>query len=91
MKNIVRYLAAGPRVLALALRGLHRPGNPTGAVVACLGLSPRLEGEEMRVEVEGFTGGDRTDRGRDAGALGLSIRRGPRVRLGLGDERRDRQ
>ncbi|GFK92381.1 hypothetical protein NNJEOMEG_00206 [Fundidesulfovibrio magnetotacticus] len=26
-----------PRV-ALALRGLHRPGNPTGAVVACLGL-----------------------------------------------------
>jgi beta-glucosidase len=30
------------------------------AVVLFLGLSPRLEGEEMRVEVEGFTGGDRT-------------------------------
>lgn len=25
-----------------------------------LGLSPRLEGEEMRVQVEGFSGGDRT-------------------------------
>lgn len=31
------------------------------AVVMFLGLTPRLEGEEMRVEVEGFAGGDRTD------------------------------
>lgn len=30
------------------------------AVVMFLGLTPRLEGEEMRVEVEGFRGGDRT-------------------------------
>jgi beta-glucosidase len=30
------------------------------AVVMFLGLSPRLEGEEMRVEVDGFRGGDRT-------------------------------
>ncbi len=29
------------------------------AVVLCLGLSPRLEGEEMDVQVEGFSGGDR--------------------------------
>ena len=29
------------------------------AVVMVLGLSPRLEGEEMRVPVEGFQGGDR--------------------------------
>ncbi len=29
------------------------------AVVLVLGLSPRLEGEEMRVQVEGFSGGDR--------------------------------
>ena len=28
-------------------------------VVLCMGLSPRLEGEEMRVDVEGFQGGDR--------------------------------
>jgi beta-glucosidase len=30
-------------------------------VVAVMGLSPRLEGEEMPVHVEGFEGGDRTD------------------------------
>jgi len=30
------------------------------AVVMFLGLSPRLEGEEMKVEVPGFRGGDRT-------------------------------
>ena len=29
------------------------------AVILCMGLSPRLEGEEMRVQVEGFQGGDR--------------------------------
>jgi len=28
-------------------------------VVMCMGLSPRLEGEEMKVRVEGFSGGDR--------------------------------
>jgi beta-glucosidase len=33
------------------------------AVVMVLGLSPRLEGEEMRVEVPGFRGGDRIDIG----------------------------
>jgi len=31
------------------------------AVVMVLGLSPRLEGEEMPVDVPGFNGGDRTD------------------------------
>jgi len=29
------------------------------AVILCLGLSPRLEGEEMRVDAPGFRGGDR--------------------------------
>ena len=29
------------------------------AVILCMGLSPRLEGEEMDVEVPGFSGGDR--------------------------------
>jgi len=29
-------------------------------VILFMGLSPRLEGEEMRVETEGFSGGDRT-------------------------------
>jgi beta-glucosidase len=30
------------------------------AVVLCLGLTSQLEGEEMRVDIEGFRGGDRT-------------------------------
>ena len=33
------------------------------AVVAVVGLSPNLEGEEMPIEVPGFDGGDRTDIG----------------------------
>ncbi len=33
------------------------------AVIACLGLSPRLEGEEMQIDVPGFKGGDRVDIG----------------------------
>jgi beta-glucosidase len=30
-------------------------------VIAMIGLSPELEGEEMKIKVEGFAGGDRTD------------------------------
>jgi beta-glucosidase len=30
-------------------------------IVACVGLSPSLEGEEMPVKLEGFSGGDRTE------------------------------
>ena len=30
-------------------------------VIAMVGLSPQLEGEEMPIQVEGFSGGDRTD------------------------------
>lgn len=30
------------------------------AVILCMGLSPRVEGEEMRIKTEGFDGGDRT-------------------------------
>ncbi len=33
------------------------------AVILFLGLSPRLEGEEMQISVEGFQGGDRLDLG----------------------------
>jgi beta-glucosidase len=29
-------------------------------VIMCMGITPRLEGEEMRVTVDGFRGGDRT-------------------------------
>jgi len=33
----------------------------SAVVIACVGLSPRLEGEEMNVKAPGFSGGDRTD------------------------------
>lgn len=29
-------------------------------VVMCMGLTPRMEGEEMRIQIDGFRGGDRT-------------------------------
>jgi beta-glucosidase len=38
-----------------------RAATQADAVVLFLGLTPRLEGEEMRVEVPGFRGGDRTN------------------------------
>jgi beta-glucosidase len=40
-----------------------RVAEESDAVVMVLGLSPRLEGEEMRVEVPGFAGGDRVEIG----------------------------
>jgi beta-glucosidase len=36
-----------------------KTANQADAIVMFLGLSPRLEGEEMKVPVEGFKGGDR--------------------------------
>jgi beta-glucosidase len=38
-----------------------RAAEQADVVVACVGLSPNLEGEEMPIHVEGFNGGDRTD------------------------------
>jgi len=38
-----------------------RAAQQADAVVAFVGLSPNLEGEEMRIQVPGFQGGDRTD------------------------------
>jgi beta-glucosidase len=29
-------------------------------VVMCMGLTPRMEGEEMDIQIDGFRGGDRT-------------------------------
>jgi beta-glucosidase len=40
-----------------------RAAEAADVVVMVLGLSPRLEGEEMHVEVPGFAGGDRVDIG----------------------------
>jgi len=38
-----------------------KAANEADAVVLVLGLSQRLEGEEMPIKIEGFTGGDRTN------------------------------
>lgn len=40
-----------------------RAAMKADAVILCLGLSPRLEGEEMDVDVPGFSGGDRSGLG----------------------------
>lgn len=45
-----------PKMLAEAVDA----AKGADAAVLFLGLSPRLEGEEMRVDAEGFRGGDRT-------------------------------
>ena len=36
-------------------------GRQADVVVAFVGLSPELEGEEMPLHIEGFSGGDRTE------------------------------
>lgn len=37
-----------------------RIAGESDVVIMCMGITPRLEGEEMKVNVEGFRGGDRT-------------------------------
>ncbi len=43
------------------LAGALEAAAKADVIIAALGLSPNLEGEEMPVDVEGFFGGDRTD------------------------------
>ncbi len=56
-----------PRLREEAVQAAAR----SDAVIMVMGLSPRLEGEEMRVEVPGFAGGDRVDIGLPAPQQGL--------------------
>jgi beta-glucosidase len=55
-------LSWAPPVAGLEEEALQA-AEAADAVILVLGLSPRLEGEEMRVEVPGFSGGDRVDIG----------------------------
>ncbi len=48
-----------PRLREEALQAAEQ----ADAIIMVMGLSPRLEGEEMRVDVPGFAGGDRVDIG----------------------------
>jgi beta-glucosidase len=50
------WIAPSDSLLAEAVRKAQQ----ADAVVLCLGLTGRLEGEEMPVQIEGFSGGDRT-------------------------------
>lgn len=43
------------------LPGALEAANKADLVIAMLGLSPNLEGEEMPVKLQGFAGGDRTE------------------------------
>lgn len=58
-RAIMRFLWDTPsnslEVEAIAL------AKESDVVVLCMGLSPMLEGEEMKVKVDGFSGGDRLD------------------------------
>ena len=53
------WVVPGTNMLAEAIDDARH----ADAIVLCLGLSPRLEGEEMDVRVEGFSGGDRVTLG----------------------------
>lgn len=55
----IRLLWAPPRPDLIA-RAVAAAGE-ADAVVLVLGLSQRLEGEEMAIKIKGFSGGDRTD------------------------------
>jgi len=55
----MKLLWARPRV-QLMEKAVEAAGN-ADAVVLVLGLSQRLEGEEMPIKIEGFSGGDRTN------------------------------
>ncbi len=68
----VEYLHKAPLFGAgLTLEWVPKPGllekeavaaaSKSDVVLAFVGLSPELEGEEMPIKVEGFAGGDRTD------------------------------
>jgi len=53
----LQWIAPAQAQLAEALRA----ADDADAVVAFVGLSPEVEGEELKIDVPGFMGGDRTD------------------------------
>lgn len=57
--SIMRFLWDTPKT-GLKNEAVQLAKN-SDLVVLCMGLSPMLEGEEMKVAVKGFYGGDRTD------------------------------
>ncbi|WP_201982762.1 glycoside hydrolase family 3 C-terminal domain-containing protein [Hymenobacter rubidus] len=57
-RSILKF--GGARVLPLDQQRVLAQAKEADAIIFVGGISPRLEGEEMKVDIEGFNGGDRT-------------------------------
>lgn len=53
--------AEGGRTVGVDIASLVRQASDADVVIFVGGISPELEGEEMKVDLPGFRGGDRTD------------------------------
>ena len=60
-ENIAKLVWSYPRLTERMMEEAVKAARETDVSVLVLGISARLEGEEMPVKVEGFRGGDRTD------------------------------
>jgi beta-glucosidase len=60
---LARLLWEQPRTDIELQKEALQLASSADAVVLCMGLSPQLEGEEMKVQVDGFAGGDRISLG----------------------------
>ncbi|HET9528464.1 MAG TPA: glycoside hydrolase family 3 C-terminal domain-containing protein, partial [Pyrinomonadaceae bacterium] len=60
-ENIAKLVWSYPRLSGRLLEEAVTAARESDVSVVVLGISARLEGEEMPVHVEGFRGGDRTD------------------------------
>ena len=60
-ENVARLVWSYPRLADRMIEEAVKAARDADASVLVLGISAGLEGEEMKVNVEGFRGGDRTD------------------------------
>jgi beta-glucosidase len=60
-ENIAKLVWSYPRMTERLIDEAVKTARESEVTVAVLGISARLEGEEMNVPLEGFRGGDRTD------------------------------
>ena len=60
-ENIAKLVWSYPRMTERLIQEAVKAARESDVAVAVLGISARLEGEEMNVPLEGFRGGDRTE------------------------------
>jgi beta-glucosidase len=60
-ENIAKLVWSYPRMTERLIQEAVKAAREADVSVAVLGISARLEGEEMNVPLEGFRGGDRTE------------------------------